>query len=236
LDATDASTITLNSTTVSQWNDKSGNGRNFSQATAGNQPTYQASGINSKPSVAFNGALNNSMSASSVLSSGSTAGSIFWVQTTEEDPGSSSSSNNNGCLIPNTWGSSSLDNHITWTDGNIYFSGFSTTRVTVGNPSVSLTAPRILHHQSTNGSVAFYIDGSSFFTSASNTFANPVSSKTLGGQPIYKFTGQVAELIVLSNIPTTTERQLIEGYLAHKWGMQANLPVGHPYKAAAPTV
>lgn len=40
LDATDASTITLNGTTVSQWNDKSGNGRNATQSTAANQPTY----------------------------------------------------------------------------------------------------------------------------------------------------------------------------------------------------
>ncbi|MFM5944980.1 MAG: hypothetical protein ACKO9G_16710, partial [Dolichospermum sp.] len=37
LDAADSSTITLNGSTVSQWNDKSGNGRNAIQATATNQ-------------------------------------------------------------------------------------------------------------------------------------------------------------------------------------------------------
>ena len=26
-----------------------------------------------------------------------------------------------------------------------------------------------------------------------------------------------------------------EGYLAHKWGLTANLPVTHPYKSSAPT-
>jgi hypothetical protein len=231
LDAADESTITLNSTTVSQWNDKSGNSRNFSQATAGNQPTYQASGINSKPSVAFTGSNNNFMIASSVLPSDSTAGSIFWVQTTEADPGSNQ--NNIGCLISNTWGGSGGTNHMPWTDGNIYFSGFSTSRPNLGNPSVSLVNPRILSHESTNGNVAFYIDGSSFFTSVSNTFSNPATTKRIG-QAASKFTGQVAELIVLSNIPTTTERQLIEGYLAWKWGLQASLPLDHPYKNAAP--
>ena len=25
-----------------------------------------------------------------------------------------------------------------------------------------------------------------------------------------------------------------EGYLAHKWGLTANLPVSHPYKSSAP--
>ena len=37
LDGADASTITLNGSTVSQWNDKSGNGRHVSQATASQQ-------------------------------------------------------------------------------------------------------------------------------------------------------------------------------------------------------
>jgi hypothetical protein len=28
----------------------------------------------------------------------------------------------------------------------------------------------------------------------------------------------------------------LEGYLAHKWGLTANLPVGHDFKNTAPTV
>jgi hypothetical protein len=40
LDAADASTITLNGSTVSQWNDKSGNSRNAVQATTTYQPLY----------------------------------------------------------------------------------------------------------------------------------------------------------------------------------------------------
>ena len=31
------------------------------------------------------------------------------------------------------------------------------------------------------------------------------------------------------------DRQQLEGYLAWKWGLEANLPVDHPYKNAAPT-
>jgi hypothetical protein len=44
----------------------------------------------------------------------------------------------------------------------------------------------------------------------------------------------VAEHLVFNRTLTTTERQDIEGYLAWKWGLQANLPSGHPYKNAAP--
>lgn len=35
-------------------------------------------------------------------------------------------------------------------------------------------------------------------------------------------------------IPTSTEREKIEGYLAYRWGLQGNLPVGHPYKTSPP--
>jgi hypothetical protein len=33
----------------------------------------------------------------------------------------------------------------------------------------------------------------------------------------------------------TDTREKIEGYLAWKWGLEGNLPIGHPYKSAAPT-
>ena len=42
LDATDSGTITLNGATISQWNDKSGNGRDVLQSTAANQPAWGA--------------------------------------------------------------------------------------------------------------------------------------------------------------------------------------------------
>jgi len=56
LDATDASTITLDgSNNVSQWDDKSGNARHATQAAALNRPTYLSSGINGLPTVRGDG-------------------------------------------------------------------------------------------------------------------------------------------------------------------------------------
>jgi hypothetical protein len=53
LDAADTSTVTLSSGAVSQWNDKSGNSRHVSQAVAAQQPTWNATGLNSKPILTF---------------------------------------------------------------------------------------------------------------------------------------------------------------------------------------
>jgi hypothetical protein len=48
-------------------------------------------------------------------------------------------------------------------------------------------------------------------------------------------TGELGEVIVVRNL-TTADRLRAEGYLAWKWGLVANLPTGHLYKKAPPTV
>ena len=52
----------------------------------------------------------------------------------------------------------------------------------------------------------------------------------------------MGEFVALTSVPDTDTRQKMEGYLAWKWdGINGNtvlvdaLPVGHPYKSAAPT-
>ena len=72
-----------------------------------------------------------------------------------------------------------------------------------------------------------------------NGIAAPDASNlgyTLGSQasPNRKSNITMTEFILVETIGSN--RQLIEGYLAWKWGLQASLPVGHPYKSAAPTV
>jgi hypothetical protein len=54
-DASNASSITLNSTTVSQWSDLSGNGRHQIQASASLQPNYNATGLNGKGTLTTTG-------------------------------------------------------------------------------------------------------------------------------------------------------------------------------------
>jgi alpha-tubulin suppressor-like RCC1 family protein len=43
------------------------------------------------------------------------------------------------------------------------------------------------------------------------------------------------ELLVIRNSSNTSERNLIEGYLAHKWGLTDKLPANHPYKTTPPS-
>jgi hypothetical protein len=44
------------------------------------------------------------------------------------------------------------------------------------------------------------------------------------------FNGTIYEILLYSKVLTTSERQQVEGYLAHKWRMTASLPATQPYK------
>lgn len=46
----------------------------------------------------------------------------------------------------------------------------------------------------------------------------------------------LAALIVSNTALSAGDRQKLEGWAAHKYGLTANLPSGHPYKTVAPTV
>ena len=50
----------------------------------------------------------------------------------------------------------------------------------------------------------------------------------------YGWRGRVAEVVSVSAAISLADKQRIEGYLAHKWGIA--LAAGHPYEAAAPTI
>ena len=56
-----------------------------------------------------------------------------------------------------------------------------------------------------------------------------------GTQNSVNLDGAIAELIVTPSVLSVSDRQKIEGYLAHKWGLTANLPSDHPYKLVGPT-
>ena len=47
--------------------------------------------------------------------------------------------------------------------------------------------------------------------------------------------GSVCEIIALPDSPTSADVEKIEGYLAHKWGLEGDLPSSHNFKTSAPT-
>ena len=57
---------------------------------------------------------------------------------------------------------------------------------------------------------------------------------TIDGSPANFAQAMISEVLVYKRALPDDERRKIEGYLAHKWGLDGNLDVSHPFKSTAP--
>jgi hypothetical protein len=206
LDGADQTSLVLAGNVVTQWNDKSGNGRTFS-TTAGS-PTY--------------GSLTVSFPSGAVIRSNSninltTSTSIFVVSRL----GSADGGLRTVIAFPNINGG---DHSIRYSQNRLNIptnpQDFSASYHVNGelNPSLpesAYSSPHIISSGSsqTSGSTPL---------SLSSTFLERF------------FVGDIYEVLVYTSVPTQLQRQQVEGYLAWKWGLQATLPANHPYKNIRP--
>ena len=229
LDAADSSTITLSSSSVTQWNDKSGNGRNYT--TWGTAPIYTSAdggsvtfsygqGLQNSSTWSGNGAGVDIFVVSTpwsytqyydwrTLFRGYTAGHrviILYNGTTF-----GYYANNGGGLFQ--YGSLTLDN--------------TKTLIYVKTDSSFVTSAAF------NGNVTLSTAGS---TQDSDT--NPFYY--LGcyqGGPSQPW-GTINEILIFSNLGAS-QRQLVESYLAQKWNLVSSMPAsGHiqnTFPAGSPT-
>jgi hypothetical protein len=89
-----------------------------------------------------------------------------------------------------------------------------------------------------SGAQAIFNNGTSRATntqSITSTTSDPFYIGAFGGLGQY-YSGQLAEVIIYNRTITSTERIQLEGYLAWKWGLQANLAVGHTYISRNPNL
>lgn len=78
--------------------------------------------------------------------------------------------------------------------------------------------------------------GTGLWGSGGNTADTDSNGVTLGGilsEAAY-FQGSIAEVFAGVGVPASEEIDKVFGYAAHRWGLAANLPPGHPYKDAPP--
>jgi len=83
--------------------------------------------------------------------------------------------------------------------------------------------------QWTNGTA----DGSN---TSFQTAGNTSNTDSLAVEIGRTFVGYIGEIIVLDYAADASTRQLFEGSLHWKWGLQSLLPADHPYKNAAPRI
>lgn len=234
LDAADASTITLNGSTVSQWNDKSGNGRNMLQATASAQPTWNATGLNSKPTLTFDGTSDFMLGTSNIGLSGNPLFSIAGVFITPLPSANVFLSFGSAAAASSYhfMGANSANN--VWTG---FSNGSQLGTATLSSPSSAYVFTTVRNDVNTanwtatqNGNLLTVTQGNS---TAITLVDGPINlARFVSNTNFASMTA--AEIVLVPTTLSTDNRQKLEGYLAWKWGLQANLPVDHPYKNAPP--
>jgi hypothetical protein len=249
LDAADASTITESGGLVSQWDDKSGNGRNASQGNSVLQPTYLLTGFNGKPTIETDGADVLELGATSlgrnvggitaaivgvhpVTASFNNNANEFFISTGATD------TSTRFAFTPNPSASTSNRYAIAGRrlDADAYETVSSSTDSVAnsGNPWI-----RVAQISYSSGVANHWTNGTQDLTSEPLQTTGVTSDidslkSTVFNDRTLPAGSQLCEIVLTHSVMATADRQKLEGYLAHKWGLTATLPAGHPYKNVAP--
>lgn len=207
---------------VTTWADLSGNGYDYTDA--GNPPAYDtpSPSPNGAGAVQFDGTNDRLTNGDAPgLRADLTGASIVFLLQRKE----ATSAYETVWAATNGYG-------VFLTDGSVqlYPAGASSADISVDeHVVVSITF-------ATNGDIAYWVNGTAAGTTSHVTTddlwgvhlgAHTVSS----GEP---FQGPLYGLIVCESVLSTADRQLAEGYLAWRYGIQSSLPAGHDWEDEDP--
>ncbi|VGO18369.1 hypothetical protein SCARR_00421 [Pontiella sulfatireligans] len=222
-DAADTATITASGGRVSQWDDKSSNGYHMTQEAEASQPINQPG-----ESVSFSGGgyyLNNANALANAIDYNNTT-VIMMLNANAAS----------GCLLGNAYGGAEVGVAarfpVHFGIGTLFGSSVGI-GPTIGSDEITSMFNNPLEEK---GLVNVFADekltednevgiGLPTYTSFSLGAARAASG--------YSCDAYLREVIIAPGL-STLDRQMVEGYLAHKWEMSANLPAEHPFKAVAP--
>lgn len=208
LDASDTSTITQVAGSVSQWNDKSGNGFNAIQTNGANQPVTNSRILNGHNVIDFNGTtsfINHSTSFRSMIS-GAAQFTIIIIYASDTTSGTQS------LFAMNNGGSTILDIRQTPTS----FANGSA--ISVSNDSN--TAPRMGVYRRSGVDRSIIRDGvmNSNTSAVDQTYNNAVTTgRTPQGASNY-LDGVVAEISLYTRYLSDSELNAWGPYSNNKWG------------------
>lgn len=216
----DASTVTVVDDVIASISSKGTAGRTASQVTAAQRPALTS--INSVKAALFDG-VNDALQLASALA---TSAQMTVVQVFSRPAAGSVS-----VII----GGSTLNSEpyaTNWWTDNVRYSalcgptgGFAT------HGAASTETGARQHIIIKSGSTRLYEDGEAIGAPQSNGSGSG-DLWFIGRRAANYHAGKIGEVIVFSSALSDGDREKIEGYVAHRWGL--SLPVGHPYEIAPP--
>ncbi len=226
IDAADRNTISLSGTGVTQVRDKSPIENNYGQATAGQRPTYQVDPVANQPGFLFTRGSGTNLTPVNIglRSLNATSWTMFFVVRFTDANETNVQTVWRGQLV-GAWNRFYLPGNASFyvINSDVQFGRTFATASGIWCSVVSTSSQTIYQNGTQAGT------GGRSASSMSDYF-------TLGGHGGGEgMTGYLYEFVMYNSVALTdANRQLIEGYLAWKWGLQASLPQNHPYFSRNP--
>jgi hypothetical protein len=245
LDGADSSTIlyqggnsSLANTSVRFWLDKGPNCVHYTQSTVNYQPQFLLDSTYNKFGMYYTGQLNantfwqalNPYSSTLSPFSQSPSWTIITVHRV-----TSATATASGSVYRLVGDVPFLQWFRYWNSVNVASQAFTTSY------STAAQASGIHCHVGNGNNFNFFGNGTNAIsvtkgtTVMTNTTNVVVGNYNSGGPSGEPFQGYIFEFLVFKHALPDTRRQLIEGFLAYKWGLQANLPATHPFATIQPT-
>jgi len=226
LDADDSSTITEVSGSVSLWEDKSGNGNDLSQGTSANQPITDSVTIGGVNALSFDGVNDNLIRLSPVVPATDSTVFVLVRYNSVAVTNASIITTDNATAAPRFY--LQIDSSIVRIYGGSY--------TNIAN--ISVADEDLLAIERSGSVFNVWRNGTQVVNNATAGIATINTSFSIGRMLSFGVASSVdvGETLIVDGVMLQSSRQKVEGYLAHKWGLEANLPGGHPYKASAPTI
>jgi hypothetical protein len=235
LDASDTATISVSATLVSQWNDKSGNSRNFTQATTLNKPLSGTRTQNGLNLIDFDGTDDRLVSSSATstwtfLHDG-TQYTVFLALVKDLDAFGDALGNN---------GNASASTGAVFSEANSLRLGHYVSRGVSGTAVIdNITGNNVVsgfHYWSTqakpsdgtaaNRSEMKYKAGSAIRNNGQTGAVNTGSATydltigdSKGNTTNLPFNGGIGEIIIYNSYLNSTDLGTVNSYLATKWGV-----------------
>ena len=217
---TGCTTAAVATNPVACWTDQSGNGRNGTQATAGNRPVYQTSIVNGLPTVRFGGATDDDFLATDF--------NFLWNGTSNQNytiigVADRIQAKNNNYFLGTAAGATNRGLHLGYrTDTSFTLAQYGNDiNATVPNSAGMAFAIATGWYNNAVGH-AVYIN----HNQASNTSANLVGFSGAAatghvgrGYTNQYFDGDMTEVIMYTKALNDAERILVENYLSSKYAV-----------------
>lgn len=214
-------TLATNGQSIRQWNDNSGNTKNFDEASVGQQPVFTAGVMNGFPAVRFDG--SNDRLSNLTITSGNSANFFTVVRyssTPTSNPGIFQGSPTG--LLLSTGANDKVVGMWVSNTNRPWGRGIQTNNTSQNIPNVATTAINtnyIIENQYNGTTINQYVNST---VSGSVGYDGTLKSWTefsIGRQGTESWAGDIAEVIAFNTSINLAQRNIVNNYLSSKYNI-----------------